>query len=72
MGQEAFDIEDCMQGKTKRTLSLVLALIMICSTLGVMAFAQERGVVVCHECPQRTCGSTQCVEKTAGNPLTAS
>ncbi len=54
MGQEAFDIEDCVQEKnkqkgdmnmlrkTKRTLSLVLALIMICSTMGVMAFAQER------------------------------
>ena len=51
MGQEAFDIEGCVQKenkrkgvmnmlrKTKRTLSLVLALIMICSTLGVMAFA---------------------------------
>ena len=51
MGQEAFDIEGCVQKenkrkgvmnmlrKTKRTLSLVLTLIMICSTLGVMAFA---------------------------------
>ena len=75
MGQEAFDVGENVQEKhkqkgdinmlrkTKRTLSLVLALIMICSAMGVMAFAQERGVMVCHECPQRTCGSTQCVEK---------
>ena len=69
MGQEAFDTEDCVQEKnkrkgvmnmlrkTKRTLSLVLALIMICSTLGVMAFAAEQGAPLtyyglCPDCRQ--------------------
>lgn len=59
MGQEAFDIEGCVQKenkrkgvmnmlrKTKRTLSLVLALIMICSTMGVMAFAAETSAECC-------------------------
>ena len=53
MGQEAFDIEGCVQKenkrkgvmnmlrKTKRTLSLILALVMLCSTMGVMAFAAD-------------------------------
>ncbi len=41
-----------MLRKTKRTLSLVLALIMICSTMGVMAFAAETAAP--SECPN--CG----------------
>lgn len=40
-----------MLKKSKRALSLVLALIMICSTIGIMAFAQERAVVLeCYWC----------------------
>ncbi len=39
-----------MSRNVKRTLSLVLALIMICSTLGVMAFAQERADVIGCSC----------------------
>ena len=31
-----------MTRKMTRTLSLILALVMLCSTMGVMAFAQER------------------------------
>ena len=31
-----------MTRKMKRTLSLILALVMLCSTMGVMAFAQTR------------------------------
>ena len=34
-----------MLKKSKRTLSLVLALVMLCSTMGVMAFAAEEGDV---------------------------
>ena len=51
MGQEECEIANCIQEKTrkgaanmkhsKRILSLVLALIMICSTMGVMVFAAE-------------------------------
>ncbi len=67
MGQEAFDIEDCVQEKnkrkrdinmlrkTKRTLSLVLALIMICSTMGVMALAAaSNDAYECPKCPEPT------------------
>ena len=62
MGQEAFDIEGCVQKenkrkgvmnmlrKTKRTLSLVLALVMLCSTMGVMAFAAD-DESISEECP---------------------
>ena len=40
-----------MTRTVKRTLSLVLALVMICSTLGIMTFAQERAVVLeCYWC----------------------
>lgn len=41
-----------MLKKSKRILSLVLALIMICSTMGVMSFAQERANFNkwCYEC----------------------
>ena len=35
-----------MKRNVKRTLSLILALVMLCSTLGVMAFAQERANVI--------------------------
>ena len=52
-----------MTRKMKRTLSLVLALVMLCSTMGVMAFAQERGIINCHECPVKNCGETRCVEQ---------
>ena len=48
---------------SKRILSLVLALIMVCSTMGVMVFAQERSVINCHECPVASCSETRCVEK---------
>ena len=52
MGQEECEIENCIQEKNKRNgdanmkrsrriLSLVLALIMICSTMGVMTFAVD-------------------------------
>lgn len=38
-----------MSRNVKRTLSLVLALIMLCSTMGVMAFAAEASAE-CHFC----------------------
>ena len=38
-----------MSRNVKRTLSLVLALIMLCSTMGVMAFAAGTSVP-CHFC----------------------
>ncbi len=42
-----------MTRKVKRTLSLVLALMMICSTMGVMAFAAETAVLsVCPDCEE--------------------
>lgn len=52
MGQEECEMENCIQEKnirkgathmkrSRRILSLVLALIMICTTMGVMAFAAE-------------------------------
>ena len=55
MGQEECEIENCIQEKntrkgaanmkrSRRILSLVLALIMICSAMGVMAFAAEPDV----------------------------
>ena len=50
-----------MTRKMKRTLSLVLALIMLCSTMGVMAFAQEQRIINCHECPVSSCSETRCV-----------
>ena len=43
-----------MTRKMKRTLSLILALVMLCSTLGVMAFAQERASLYAK------CGSDTC------------
>ena len=39
-----------MTRKMKRTLSLILALVMLCSTLGVMAFAQTRANVISCSC----------------------
>ena len=42
-----------MLRKAKRTLSLVLALIMICSTMGVMAFALDDDAIE-RRCP--ACG----------------
>lgn len=30
--------------------------------MGVMSFAQERGIVNCHECPVKSCDESQCVE----------
>ena len=74
MGQEAFDIEGCVQKenkrkgvmnmlrKTKRTLSLVLALIMICSTMGVMAFAAEDEFHFCETCKLEV-PCTACVKR---------
>lgn len=62
MSQETFEIEECVQEKNKRkgdmnmlrkakrTLSLVLALIMLCSTMGVMAFAAVNTYPFCPEC----------------------
>lgn len=47
-----------MLKKSKRILSLVLALIMICSTLGVMAFARD--VVAGLVCPM--CYEIDCLE----------
>ena len=45
-----------MLKKSKRALSLVLALMMICSTMGVMAFAQDVvDGLVCPNCFEIDC-----------------
>ena len=44
-----------MLKKSKRILSLILALVMLCSTLGVMAFAAEKPATAYIECPSTTC-----------------
>lgn len=44
--------------KCKRTLSLVLALVMICSTMGVMGFAAEPTAVINMKCSSETCKNT--------------
>ena len=44
-----------MTRKMKRTLSLILALVMLCSTMGVMAFAQTRASLYA-KCYSEQCG----------------
>ena len=44
-----------MTRKMKRTLSLLLALVMLCSTMGIMAFAAEKSSPILMQCPSEKC-----------------